>query len=112
GYEVCLGADLFLFLSYYGRVIVPKDFLIAVFGSTNKEYGAMKLTLYSFFGGMLVFIGILSAYVTAGSLDLNQLSQFQFSPQLQSWAFPVLFLGFAVLAGIWPLHTWAPAGHG
>lgn len=71
----------------------------------------MKLTLYSFFGGMFVFVGILTAYVTAGSLDLNQLAQFQFSPQLQSWAFPVLFLGFAVLAGIWPLHTWAPTGH-
>jgi NADH-quinone oxidoreductase subunit M len=23
----------------------------------------------------------------------------------------VLFLGFAVLAGVWPLHTWAPTGH-
>src|SRR4029434_6504004 len=30
---------------------------------------------------------------------------------LQRWAFPILFLGFAVLAGIWPLHTWAPTGH-
>ena len=27
------------------------------------------------------------------------------------WAFPILFLGFAILAGIWPLHTWAPTGH-
>src|SRR5438552_6364537 len=110
-YGVFLSADLFLFFAFYELVIVPKYFLIAVFGSTNKEYGAMKLTLYSFFGGMLVFIGILVVYVTAGSLDLNQLTQFQFSPQLQSWAFPVLFLGFAVLAGIWPLHTWAPTGH-
>src|SRR5258707_1505484 len=71
----------------------------------------MKLTLYSFFGGMFVFVGILVAYIAGGSLDLNQLSQFEFSPQLQSWAFPLLFLGFAVLAGIWPLHTWAPTGH-
>ena len=110
-YGVFLSADLFLLFVFYELVIVPKYFLIAIFGSTNKEYGAMKLTLYSFFGGMLVFVGILIAYVTAGSLDLNQLSQFQFSPQLQSWAFPVLFLGFAVLAGIWPLHTWAPTGH-
>src|SRR6184192_3116680 len=110
-YGVFLSADLFLFFAFYELVIVPKYFLIAVFGSTNKEYGAMKLTLYSFFGGMLVFIGILTGYVTAGSLDLNQLSQVQFSPQLQSWAFPVLFLGFGVLAGIWPLHTWAPTGH-
>ena len=110
-YGVFLSADLFLFFAFYELVIVPKYFLIAVFGSTNKEYGAMKLTLYSFFGGMLVFIGILAGYVTAGSLDLSQLSQFQFSQQLQLWAFPVLFLGFGVLAGIWPLHTWAPTGH-
>ena len=110
-YGVFLSADLFLFFAFYELVIVPKYFLIAVFGSTNKEYGAMKLTLYSFFGGILVFVGILAAYVAAGTLDLNQLSQFQFSSQLQSWAFPVLFLGFAVLAGIWPLHTWAPTGH-
>ena len=110
-YGVFLSADLFLLFVFYELVIVPKYFLIAIFGSTNKEYGAMKLTLYSFFGGMFVFIGILVASVSGGSLDLNQLSQFEFSPQLQSWAFPVLFLGFAVLAGIWPLHTWAPTGH-
>src|SRR6266550_7188841 len=110
-YGVFLSADLFLLFAFYELVIVPKYFLIAIFGSTNKEYGAMKLTLYSFFGGALVFIGILAAYVTAGSLDLNQLAQFQFPPQLQLWGFPVLFLGFGVLAGVWPLHTWAPTGH-
>src|SRR5947208_2689922 len=110
-FGVFLSADLFLLFVFYELVIVPKYFLIAIWGSTNKEYGAMKLTLYSFFGGALVFIGIIAAYVTGGSLDLNQLAQFQFSPQLQSWAFPVLFLGFAILAGIWPLHTWAPTGH-
>src|SRR5437762_5494732 len=110
-YGVFLSADLFLLFLFYELVIVPKYFLIAIWGSTNKEYGAMKLTLYSFFGGALVFIGIIAAYVTGGSLDLNQLAQFQFNPQLQRWAFPVLFLGFAVLAGVWPLHTWAPTGH-
>src|SRR5437773_5353052 len=110
-YGVFLSADLFLLFLFYELVIVPKYFLIAIFGSTNKEYGAMKLTLYSFFGGALVFLGIVAIYVSAGSLDINQLAQFQFAPQLQSWAFPVVFLVFAVLAGIWPLHTWAPTGH-
>jgi NADH-quinone oxidoreductase subunit M len=110
-YGVFLSADLFLLFVFYELVIVPKYFLIAIFGSTNKEYGAMKLTLYSFFGGALVFIGIIAAYVNCGSLDLNQLAQFHFAPELERWAFPVLFLGFAVLAGIWPLHTWAPTGH-
>ncbi|HEY2800854.1 MAG TPA: NADH-quinone oxidoreductase subunit M [Chthoniobacterales bacterium] len=110
-YGVFLSADLFLFFVFYELVIVPKYFLIAIWGSTNKEYGAMKLTLYSFLGGVLVFIGILAAYTTAGSLDLAQLSKYNFSPELQSWAFPILFLGFAILGGIWPLHTWAPTGH-
>jgi NADH-quinone oxidoreductase subunit M len=110
-YGVFLSADLFLLFLFYELVIVPKYFLIAIFGSTNKEYGAMKLTLYSFFGGMFVFAGILAAYATARSLDINELARFQFPAEMQAWAFPVLFLGFAVLAGIWPLHTWAPTGH-
>ena len=110
-YGVFLSADLFLFFVFYELVIVPKYFLIAIWGSTNKEYGAMKLTLYSFFGGVLVFVGILAIYASAGSLDLPQLARFSFDPQLQTWAFPLLFLGFAVLGGIWPLHTWAPTGH-
>src|SRR5204863_6898324 len=95
----------------YELVIVPKYFLIAIWGSTNKEYGAMKLTLYSFLGGALVFLGIAATYATAGSLDLQQLALYKFSLPFQTWAFPVMFLGFAILAGIWPLHTWAPTGH-
>src|SRR5437660_6163943 len=110
-YGVFLSADIFLLFLFSELVIVPKYFLIAIFGSTEKEYGAMKLTLYSFFGGALVFLGVIAAYVVGGSFDLNQLSQFKFPVALQTWAFPVLFLGFAVLAGIWPLHTWAPTGH-
>src|SRR5438270_6711382 len=112
-YGVFLSADLFLLFVFYELVIVPKYFLIAVWGSTNKEYGAMKLTLYSFFGGALALIGILAIYVTAGAntLDLHRLAQAQFPPQFQNWVFPLLFIGFAVLAGIWPLHTWAPTGH-
>src|ERR1700720_2080681 len=70
-YGVFLSADLFLLFVFYELVIFPKYLLIAIWGSTNKEYGAMKLTLYSFFGGALVFIGILVAYVTSGSLDLQ-----------------------------------------
>lgn len=71
----------------------------------------MKLTLYSFFGGALAVIGAIAAYAAAASLDLQELARFNFRPELQAWAFPVTFLGFAVLAGIWPFHTWAPTGH-
>jgi NADH-quinone oxidoreductase subunit M len=46
------------------------------------------------------------------SMDWEVLRQSTtFSVEFQRGLFPVLFLGFAVLAGIVPLHTWAPTGH-
>ena len=66
-YGVFLSGDLFLLFVFYEIAIVPKYFLIAIWGSTRREYGAMKLALYSFAGSAMVLIGLLAAYVTAGS---------------------------------------------
>src|SRR5580698_3623875 len=49
-YGVFLSYDLFLLFVFYEIAIVPKYFLIAIWGSTRREYGAMKLALYSFVG--------------------------------------------------------------
>ena len=35
----------------------------------------------------------------------------QFDPALQTWVFLAFYVGFGILAGIWPLHTWSPDGH-
>src|ERR1019366_7785489 len=77
------------------------------------EYGAMKLVLYSFVGSAMVLVGLIAAYVVAGAktTSLIGLAQFQFSPHFQMLAFPLVFVGFAILAGLWPFHTWAPTGH-
>jgi NADH-quinone oxidoreductase subunit M len=61
-YGVFMAMDLFLLFVFYELAIIPKYFIIAIWGSTRKEYGAMKLVLYSFVGSALVFIGILAAY--------------------------------------------------
>ena len=49
-----LSFDLFLLFVFYELAIIPKYFLIAIWGSTRKEYGAMKLALYSFVGSAMV----------------------------------------------------------
>jgi NADH-quinone oxidoreductase subunit M len=112
-YGVFLSFDLFLLFVFYELAIIPKYFLIAIWGSTRREYGAMKLALYSFVGSAMVLIGIIAAFVVAGgkSMSLLDLAQFSFSPDFQMWAFPLVFVGFAILAGLWPFHTWAPTGH-
>jgi NADH-quinone oxidoreductase subunit M len=112
-YGVFLSFDLFLLFVFYELAIIPKYFLIAIWGSTNREYAAMKLALYSFVGSALVLIGIIAAFVVAGAqtMDLTELAKFPFPETFQYWAFPLVFVGFAVLAGLWPFHTWAPTGH-
>jgi NADH-quinone oxidoreductase subunit M len=112
-YGVFLSYDLFLLFVFYEIVVIPKYFLIAIWGSTRKEYAAMKLVLYSFGSSALVLIGLIAAYVAAGShtMSLEALAAHPFTPHFQMLAFPLVFLGFAILAGIFPFHTWAPTGH-
>lgn len=112
-YGVFLSFDLFLLFVFYELAIVPKYFLIAIWGSTRREYAAMKLALYSFVGSAMVLIGLVAAYVLAGGQTFNlvELSKFPFPREFQMWAFPLVFVGFAILAGLWPFHTWAPTGH-
>ena len=112
-YGVFLSFDLVQLFVFYELAIIPKYFLVAIWGSTNREYGAMKLALYSFIGSALVLIGLVAAYVASGmkTMDLLELAHYPFPAALQYWAFPVVFIGFAILAGLWPFHTWAPTGH-
>ena len=112
-YGVFMAMDLFLLFVFYELAIIPKYFIIAIWGSTRKEYGAMKLVMYSFVGSALVFIGVLAAYFAAGghTFDVLELAKHPIAGQIQRWVFPLIFVGFAVLAGMWPFHTWAPTGH-
>lgn len=112
-YGVFLSFDLFLFFVFYELAIIPKYFLIAIWGSTRREYAAMKLALYSFAGSAMVLIGIIAAFVESGAKTMNlvELSRFPFPLHFEMWVFPLVFVGFAILAGLWPFHTWAPTGH-
>ncbi len=112
-YGVFISFDLFLLFVFYEIAIIPKYFLIAIWGSTRKSYGAMKLVLYSFVGSAFVLVGLLATYNEAGatSFSLLDLMNHPFPRDFQLWAFPVTFIGFAILAGLWPFHTWAPTGH-
>jgi NADH-quinone oxidoreductase subunit M len=112
-YGVFLSFDLFLLFVFYEIAIIPKYFIIAIWGSTRREFGAMKLALYSFVGSALVLVGLIAAYVVAGAktASLVELAKHSFPHGFQMWAFPLVFVGFAILAGLWPFHTWAPTGH-
>jgi NADH-quinone oxidoreductase subunit M len=123
-YGVFLSFDLVLLFVFYEIAIIPKYFLIAIWGSAKagatgadagaqREYAAMKLALYSFAGSALVLAGMVATWVATGghSMSFDALAAAHLSAHLQMALFPMVFVGFAVLAGMWPFHTWAPTGH-
>lgn len=112
-FGVFVALDLFFFLWFYEVAVLPMYLLIAVWGSTRKEYGAMKLTLYLLAGTALVVPAVLALYAASDphTFDMTRLAAAGFSPAFQKIVFPFLFLGFGVLAGLWPFHTWSPVGH-
>jgi len=114
-YGVFLSLDLFLLFVFYEIAVVPKYFLIAIWGGTRRQFAAMKLVLYSFGGSALVLLGMLALYFGSGltplTFDLRELMDANFSRDLQVVVFPLIFVGFAIMAGMWPFHTWAPTGH-
>ena len=120
--------DLFFLFFFYELAVLPMYLLIGVWGSSTdfgtflrtKEYGAMKLMLYLIAGSVLVWIAILAVYVEAGdagtpTFSLTTLGSLAegggFSETFQRWVFPLFMVGFGVLAGLWPFHTWSPDGH-
>jgi NADH-quinone oxidoreductase subunit M len=113
-YGVFVALDMFLLFVFYELAVLPMYLLIGVWGSTRKEYGAMKLTLFLMAGSALVIIGMLAVYFGSGlrTFDMIVLAQNVTLPgALQVTFFLPLFVGFAVLAGMFPFHTWSPTGH-
>ena len=113
--------DLFFFFFFYELSVLPMYLLIGVWGSSSrfprfartKEYSAMKLTLYLVAGSVLIWIALMAIFVEAGlgTFDIKRLAVVEYSPTFQKVFFPFLAIGFGILAGLWPFHTWSPDGH-
>ncbi|MFQ6015022.1 MAG: NuoM family protein [Anaerolineae bacterium] len=112
-FGVFAALDLFLLFVFYELAVLPMYLLIGIWGTTRKEYAAMKLTLYLLVGSAFSLVGALAIYFAAGlgTFDLMALSKAQYDPLFQRVFFLPIFVGFGVLAGLWPFHTWSPDGH-
>lgn len=106
--------DLFLLFFFFELAVFPKYLMIVVWGyPKTREYGGMKLTLYLFIGSVIALVGTLAIYFGSGlrTFDLLALERAGFPVEFQRLWFPFVFLGFAILGGIFPFHSWAPDGH-
>lgn len=131
-FGVFVSQDLFVFFLFYEIAVLPMYLLIGIWGSRGKveakgpfafvwkrfdiggrEYAAMKLTLMLLVGSAAILVVIFAMYFSAGgrTFDLGVLGAAKYPRELQLWAFPLLWMGFGSLAGVFPFHTWSPDGH-
>jgi NADH-quinone oxidoreductase subunit M len=115
---VFVSVDSFLLFFFYELAVLPMYVMIVIWGwRERREYSAMKLSLYLLIGSFISFIALIVLYFQLPNqglpltFDLRVWSEAQFPFNVQMIWFMPLFLGFAVLAGLWPLHNWSPDGH-
>jgi len=120
-YGTFVSLDLFFLFFFYEIAVLPMYLLIGFWGSStsfprftrSKEYSAMKLVLFLVGGSVLIWVSIIAMFVEAdlNSFSLLDLQRAGFDESFQNWVFPLLMIGFGLLGGLWPLHTWSPDGH-
>ncbi len=135
-YGVFVSQDLFVFFLFYEIAVLPMYLLIGIWGSSGgavdgvgpfgwafrmldmggKEYAAMKLTLMLLVGSAFILAAMMAMYwdlekTGVATFNMWVMQGHEFPRTLQLVAFPLLWIGFGTLGGLWPFHTWSPDGH-
>jgi NADH-quinone oxidoreductase subunit M len=112
---VFLATNLFLFYIFWELMLVPAYLLVGMFGGPRRAYAAIKFVLYTAVGSLLMLIGIIwlgytvsSSSATRFTLDLPTLLAVGVPAAAQPALFFAFMAAFAVKAGLFPLHGWAP----
>ena len=112
---VFLATNLFLFYIFWELMLVPAYLLVGMFGGPRRTYAAIKFVLFTAVGSLLMLIGIIWVGVVTTSaanvpftLDLTTLLQQSVPASAQPILFLAFMAAFAVKAGLFPLHSWAP----
>ncbi|HEY5541828.1 MAG TPA: Na(+)/H(+) antiporter subunit D [Candidatus Binatia bacterium] len=95
---VVFSGDLFTLFVYWEIMAVSSAYLILARGMERSRRAAMRYVLVHLFGGSVLLAGILWHFVDSGSLLFNGFDR-------EGAAYLIMF-GFALNAGIPPLHAW------
>lgn len=93
-----------LSMSAYFLIIHDQD-------NASHEAGTLYITM-AIIGGLSALLGILVAYEATGSLMIGEIGRFLAQMDTERrLAGGLLFFGYAIKAGIFPLHIWLPKAY-
>jgi NADH-quinone oxidoreductase subunit M len=120
-----ISLDLFFFFIFHDFALIATFLLIGIWGSHNRQFVSFQVTIYLMAGSLVLLAGFV-ALVTAlpehaRTFDIVALTQYivgdathpahPIAPATQAVIFPLMLIGFGILIGLFPFHSWAPPGY-
>jgi len=105
--------DLFLFYFFWEAMLLPVFMIIGLFGSGNRVFSTLKITIYTIMGSLFMFVSILylgvAHYYEFGmwSFALSDLTNITTIAREQKiLLFFGFMLAFAIKIPLFPFHSW------
>lgn len=104
--------DGLLFYIFWELTLIPIWFISGLWGQEDKRIKVtLKFFIYTFFGSLLMLIGLIYTYQFSESFYVLDLYNANLDENQQVLVFWLIFLAFAVKFPLFPFHTWLPDTH-
>jgi NADH-quinone oxidoreductase subunit M len=120
--------DLFFFFIFHDFALIATFLLIGIWGAQNRQFASFQVTIYLMAGSLILLAGLvalvmvlpekertfdivgLQTYITGIAGDPAHPAHV-IASSTQSGIFLLLLIGFGILVGLFPFHSWAPPGY-
>lgn len=114
-----ISLDLFFFFIFHEFALIPTFLLIGIWGAQNRQFASFQVTIYLMAGSLILLAGLIALVMSlpapARTFDIVALQDYinvhPIAPHSQGIIFFLLLIGFGILVGLFPFHSWAPPGY-
>ncbi len=106
-----LATNLIEFYLFFELMLIPSYFLIAKWGSGDRDRISFMYFMWTHIGALAFLAGILSVGYLSGSFDLGKIVGSSLPAELRIWIVGLMVVGLLVKMAVFGLHIWLPYAH-
>ncbi len=107
--------DVFFFYIFHEFALIPTFLLIGIWGAQKRQFASFQVTIYLMAGSLILLAGLVALIMALPpperTFDIVRLQayleQHPIAVASQDVIFPLLLVGFGILVGLFPFHSWA-----
>jgi len=106
-----LATDLIEFYLFFELMLIPSYFLIAKWGSGDRDRISFMYFIWTHIGALALLAGILSVGYFSGTFDLQSIVSGSIPENLRLFIVCLMTVGLLVKMAAFGLHIWLPHAH-